>query len=155
LLHLFAKRLRQIPLDWRYQASPQILPGPLLVDFLEQLLALRAAVRLTMTGGVCRGISPNALVHWFFSIRGREVNFKLMDLIPLGVGASALRYGQKLLQASAWGHRLRCVHDAIIPSFSRGPVCDAERATVTCVGRAPDAIALRPASRDAFSSYRQ
>jgi len=122
------------------------------VNFLERLLALRAAMGLGMTGRWCRGITPNALVRWLLSIGGREVNFKLIDLIPLGVSAPALRYGQKLLQASAWGHRLRCVHGAIIPSFSRGLICNAERATLTCVGRAPGALRLAP--RDAFSSSR-
>jgi uncharacterized protein (DUF779 family) len=104
----------------RYNASPQILPGPpLVVDFLERLLALRAAVGLRMTGGGCRGVSPSALVQRLLLIGGRELNFKLMDLIPLGVSSPALRYRQKLVQASAGGHRLWCVHGGIIPSFDK------------------------------------
>jgi hypothetical protein len=110
-----SKRLRQILLYRRYHASPQILPGSLLVAFLEWLLALRAAMGLSMTGGGCRGTSPNALVLGLLLVGGREADFKLMDLVPLGVSSPALRYGQELLQASAWGHRLGCVHGAHYP----------------------------------------
>jgi hypothetical protein len=74
---------------------------------MERLLAPRAAVGLRMTGGGCRSVSPSALVERLLSIGGRELNFKLMDLIPLGVSSLALRYRQKLLQASAGGHSLR------------------------------------------------
>ena len=106
----------------RYPASPQILPGPfLVVHFLERLPSLRAAVGPRMTGGGCRGVSPSALVQRLLPIAGRELNFKLMDFIPLGVSSPALRYRQKLLQASAGGHRLWCVHGAIIPSISALP----------------------------------
>ena len=82
--------------------------------FVEPPLALRAAMRLRVTGGRCAGILPNALVLWLLFIGGREVDFELMNLIPLGVGSPALRYRQKLLQASAWGHRLWFVHGGII-----------------------------------------
>lgn len=110
---------RRIPLHSLYDASAQILPRPLLVvDFLEGLLALRAAVGITMTGGGCRGVSPSALVQRLLSIGGRELNFKLMDLVPLGVSSPTLRYHKKLLQPSAGGHRFWCVHGGIIPSFA-------------------------------------
>ena len=68
-----------------------------------------------MTGAGCNGISSSALVQRLLSICGRELDLKFMDLVPLGVGSPALRYGEKLLQASAGGHRLRCVHGGIIP----------------------------------------
>ena len=83
-------------------ASRQILLGPpLVVDFLERLLTLRAGAGPRMTGGDCRGVSPSALLQRLFSIGRGELNLKLMDLLPLGVRSPALRYGQKLLQAAA------------------------------------------------------
>ena len=69
-----------------------------------------------LTRGRSRRVSPSVLVQWLLSIGGRELNFKVMDLIPLGVSSPALRYREKLLQASAGGHRLWCVHGGIIPS---------------------------------------
>jgi hypothetical protein len=63
------------------------------MDFLERLLARRAAMWLGTTSGV---ISPNPLVRWLLSIGGREIDFKLMDLIPLGVSSPALRNREKL-----------------------------------------------------------
>ena len=80
---------------------------------------MRAAVGSMMAGGGCRGVSPSALVQRLRSIGGRKRNFKLMDLVPLGVGSPTLRYRQKLLQASAGGSRLGCVHGGIIPSFDK------------------------------------
>src|SRR4030095_1149915 len=77
----------------------------------------RAAMGPRMTGGSCRSVSPSALVQRLLSIGGRELNFKLMNLIPLGVSSPALRYREKLLQASAGGHRLWFGHGGIIPSF--------------------------------------
>ncbi len=72
-----------------------------------------------MNGGGYSGVSPSALLRSRLAIGGRELDFKLMDLFPLGVSALALRYRQKLLQASAGGHRLGCMHSGIIPSFGR------------------------------------
>jgi hypothetical protein len=80
-----------------------------------------------MTGRGCRNISPNALVQRVLSIGGREVDFKVMDLIPLGVSSPAFRYRQKLLQASAWGFRLWCVHGCIISSFDKRSPANTER----------------------------
>jgi hypothetical protein len=103
-----------------YDASPQILPGPpLVVDFLERLFSLRTAMGPRMTGGGCRSVSASALVQRLRSIGGRELNFKLMNLIPLGVSSPALRYREKLLQARAGGRRLWCGHGGIIPSFGK------------------------------------
>jgi hypothetical protein len=50
-----------------------------------------------VTGGIGRGVSPSVLLQMLCPIGGGELNFKLMDLIPLGVSALALRYRQKLL----------------------------------------------------------
>ena len=113
------QRLTQIPLHSRYHASPQILPGPPPIgDFLEPLLALRA-MGLRMTGGGCRSVSPSALIQRLLSIGRRELNFKRMNLIPLGVSSLGLPYRQKLLQATLGGNRLWCSHGDIIPSLER------------------------------------
>ena len=85
------------------------------MGFRERLLAPRAAAGLRMTGGGCSGVSRSALLQRLLSIGGRELNFKLMDLIPLGVSSLALRYRQKLLQATVGGNRLWCIHGDIIP----------------------------------------
>lgn len=117
-LDISGNGLRRLRLHSRYQASPHILAGPLLVvDFLE-CLAMRAAVGLRLTGGGCRGVSPSALAQRLLSIGGREGDFELMDFVPLGVSSPALWYCQKLLQASAGG-RLWSVHGGIIPSFDK------------------------------------
>ena len=100
-------------------ASRQILLGSPLVDFLERPLALRAAAGFRTAGGGYRDISPSALLRSLLAIGGRELDFKLMDLIPLGISSSTLRYRQKLLQASAGRHRLWCMHGDIISSFGR------------------------------------
>jgi hypothetical protein len=73
-----------------------------------------------MTGGGCKGVLPSALLQSLLSIGGRKLDFKLMDLIPLGISSLALRYRQKLLQATVGGNRLWCIHGNIIPSFDRG-----------------------------------
>ena len=84
------------------QPSPQILFGaPLMVDLLERLLSLRIALRLTMGGGRYRVVASGALLQRLFAIGCRELNFKLMDLIPLRIRTLALRYREKLLQAAA------------------------------------------------------
>ena len=58
-----------------------------------------------MTDGGCNAVSLSALLQRLLSIGGRELDFKLMDLIPLGVSPLALWYGQKLLQAAVGGAR--------------------------------------------------
>jgi hypothetical protein len=89
------------------------------VGFLERLLVLRTAAGPRLTGGGYRDVSPSALRRSRFAIAGRELDFKLMDLIPLGVSSLTLRYRQKFLQASAGRQRLWCIHDDIISSFGR------------------------------------
>src|SRR5215831_14511545 len=125
-------------------ASRQVLLGAPLVEFRERLSALHAAAGPRMTGDCCSGVSPSALVQRLLSIGGRELNFKLMDLIPLGVSSLALRYRQKLLQASAGGHRLWCIHGAIISSLDksfarRNPTAELarDRPLTHCVGGRP------------------
>jgi hypothetical protein len=86
---------------------------------LERLLALCAATGPGLTGGGCRGVSPNALLRRLLPICRGELNFQRMDLVPLGIGALTLRYRQKVLQAATGGHRLWCIHGGIIPSFGR------------------------------------
>ncbi len=72
-----------------------------------------------LTGGSCRSVPRSALVQGLLPIGGGELNFKLMDLIPLGVSALTLRYCQKFLQATAGRHLLWRIHAHIIPSFGR------------------------------------
>jgi hypothetical protein len=101
-----------------YHASRQIRLGSPLVGFRERLLALHATTGLGMTRGSCKGVSPSALLQRLLSIGGRELNFQLMDLIPLGVSSPGLRYRQKFLQATMGGNRLGCIHGDIIPPFA-------------------------------------
>jgi hypothetical protein len=105
------------------------------VGFLKRLLALRAAAGPGLTGGGCRGVSPSALLLRLLPIGGGELDFKRMDLIPLGVSALALRYRQKLLQAIVGRHRLWCIHGDIIPSFGMGVPAGRE-----AVGRPPSIV---------------
>ena len=114
-------------------ASRQILLGSPLGEFLERLLTLRAAAGLRMTGGGYRGVSPSALLRSLLAIGGRELDFKLMDLIPLGISSPTLRYRQKLLQATAGRHRLWCRHDDIISSFDRCSPAGREAAGPTLI----------------------
>ena len=117
------------------RASRQILLGSPLGKFLERLLTLRAAAGLRMTGGGYRGVSPSALLRSLLAIGGRELDFKLMDLIPLGISSPTLRYRQKLLQATAGRHWLWWMHGDIISSFGR-----CSRAGREVAGRATSVI---------------
>jgi hypothetical protein len=100
-------------------ASRRILLGSPLVEFLERRLTLRTPAGLRMTSGRYGGVSPSALRRNLLAIGGRELDFKLMDLIPLDISALILRYRQKRFQTTAGGHRLSCIHGDIIPSFGR------------------------------------
>ena len=63
------------------------------------------------------GVIPwNALLRRYFSVGGRERNFKLVDLIPLSIGSLSFRNRQKRLQALAWGNRLWFIH-VLLPLF--------------------------------------
>jgi len=105
--------------DYDDHPSRRFLFGSPLVGLLERLLVPRVATGPGLTAGSCRGVPRSALVQGLLPICGGELNFKLMDLIPLGVSALALRYRQQLLQATAGGHLLWCIHADIIPSFGR------------------------------------
>jgi len=113
-------------------ASRRILLGSSLVEFLERLSTLRAAAGLRMNGGGYSGVSPSALLRSRLAIGGRELDFKLMDLIPLGISSLTLRYRQKLLQASAGGHRLWCMHGRIIPLLDKSRLTDHRRLLNHC-----------------------
>jgi hypothetical protein len=86
---------------------------------LARLLALRAPAWIGTTGGY-RGAPPSAGLRCALSIAGSELDFKVVDLIPLGVGSLAFRYSKKLLQAITGKSRLRCIHVGIISSFDTG-----------------------------------
>ena len=67
-----------------------------------------------MTRGV-GDVPPGALVRSLLPIARSELDFKLIDLVPLGLGSLPLRYREQFLQALARGNGLlRCVHGAII-----------------------------------------
>ena len=114
-------------------ASRQILLGSPLGEFLERLLTLRAAAGLRTTGGGYRGVSPSALLRSLLTVGGRELDFKLMDLIPLGISSLTLRYRQEFLQTTTGRHRLWCVHGDIISSFDRCSSAGREAAGPTSI----------------------
>jgi hypothetical protein len=62
-------------------------------------------------------VPPNVLIRSPLSIAGCQHDLELIDLVPLGVGPLSLWNGQKSLQASTGGRRLRFVHGRIISSF--------------------------------------
>jgi len=47
--------------------------------------------------GVVRGVPPGALLRIVRSITRSELDFKLVELVPLSVGALSLWYGEQLL----------------------------------------------------------
>jgi hypothetical protein len=85
------------------------------VEFPEGLLAWCAATGLGMIPGV-GSVPPHALLRSLLSIARSELDFKLVDLIPLGFASLPFRYREELLQALTRGNRLRCIHGGI---FSR------------------------------------
>src|SRR5439155_8904376 len=62
-------------------------------------------------------VPPGALLRIVRSIARSELDFKLVELVPLSVGTLPLRYREQLLQALAGGNRLGPVHGGIIPSL--------------------------------------
>ena len=54
----------------------------------------------------------SAPLRGVFSIPGSQFDFKVINLVPLGVGSFAIRYLKKLLQALTGRNRLRCIHEA-------------------------------------------
>jgi hypothetical protein len=63
---------------------------------------------------VVRGDPPAALLRSVLPIARSELDFKLVDLVPLGFGSLPLRYGEKLLQALSGRNRLRRIDGGII-----------------------------------------
>src|SRR5256885_4137527 len=71
--------------------------------------------------GIVGSVPPGALVRIILPIARRELDFKLVELVPLSVGALPLRYREQLLKALAGGNRLGLVHGGIIPSLRKTP----------------------------------
>ena len=60
-------------------------------------------------------VPPGALLRSLLPIARGELDFKLIDLVPLGFGSLPLRYREQLLQALTRGNGLlRGVHGGII-----------------------------------------
>jgi hypothetical protein len=83
--------------------------GSPLVELPEGLPARCAAAGPGMARGH-RGISPRALLRSLRSIARSELDFKLVDLVPLGFASLSLGNREKLLQALTRGNRLRFIH---------------------------------------------
>ena len=64
----------------------------------------------------CRGgVPPSAVLRCLLSIARSELDFKLIELIPLGFGSLPLRYREQFLQALTRGNGLlRGIHGGII-----------------------------------------
>lgn len=63
------------------------------------------------------GILLSGLLPGIEAIAGGQLDLEVVQFIPLGVGALAVRDGLQFLQAAARGCRLRCIHGDIIPLF--------------------------------------
>ncbi|OJW52033.1 MAG: hypothetical protein BGO63_19325 [Candidatus Accumulibacter sp. 66-26] len=62
------------------------------------------------------------------AIAGSQLDLEIVQLIPLGVGALAVRDRLQFLQATARGCGLRCIHPRIIPLFGKPcPTLSGER----------------------------
>jgi hypothetical protein len=59
-------------------------------------------------------VPPGALLWSLLSIARGELDFKLIDLVPLSFGSLPLRYREQLLQALTGGNWLRGIHGGII-----------------------------------------
>src|SRR5260221_14473397 len=59
------------------------------------ILAVWAAAGPGIAGGGL-GVPPGALLRSFLSIARGELDFKLVDLVPLGLGSLPLRYSDQL-----------------------------------------------------------
>jgi hypothetical protein len=114
-----------------------------MVGFLERFPARCTPMGPGMTRGGCSRFPASALVRRLLSVGRGELDFKLMDLVPLGVGSPALRYREKLLQASPRRLRLWSVHGGIIPLFDTCGRVGA-RAGRPCRGRRPSGRARAP-----------
>src|SRR6267378_5090834 len=103
----------------RGTGRPISAPAPGLLAEPASILAVWAAAGPGIAGVV--GRVPPALVRSVLSIARSELDFELVQLVPLGVGALPLRYREQLLKALAGGNRLGPVHGGIIPSLRKTP----------------------------------
>jgi len=93
---------------WRRSAR-----APGFIAEFELPPALRAATGLGLTRGV-GDIPPRALLlRSLRPIARSELDFKLVELIPLRFGPPRLRYREELLQALTRGSRLRRIHGGV------------------------------------------
>src|SRR6185295_18004590 len=68
-----------------------------------------------------RRVPPGALIRSVLPIARSELDFKLVELVPLSVGTLPFWYREQLLKALARGNRLGPVHGGIIPSLRKMP----------------------------------
>src|SRR6266480_3992615 len=108
---------RQLPVLGSRPATSAPAPG--LLAEPASILAVWTAAGPWIAGVV--GRVPPALVRSVLSIARSELDFELVELVPLSVGALPLRYREQLLKALAGGNRLGPVHGGIIPSLRKTP----------------------------------
>src|SRR5437867_6244530 len=90
-------------------------PAPGFIAEPAALLAVRVAAGPGMTRGI-GDVPAGALLRCLLSIARSELDFKLIELVPLGFGSLPLRYREQLLQALTGGNGLlRGIHGGIIP----------------------------------------
>jgi hypothetical protein len=93
-------------------------PAPGLFAEPASILAVLAAAGPGIAGGG-RGVPPGAVLRILLAITRSELDFKLVELVPLSVGTLPLRYREQLLKALPGGNRLGPVHGGIIPSLPK------------------------------------
>jgi hypothetical protein len=96
------------------------------------ILAVWTAAPGPGIAGVGRGVPTGALLRSVLSIARGELDFKLIDLVPLGLGSLPLGYREQLLQALAGGNGLlRRVHGGIIADVPELRVVAAAKSMAT------------------------
>jgi hypothetical protein len=94
-----------------------------LVKFPGGPFPLLAAARSVTSGLVagCRRLTlpPYVRVRGVLPVGRRQLDFELVDFIPLFVGSLALRYREEFLQTAAGREGFRCIHGSILASFQR------------------------------------
>ena len=89
------------------------------MELLERLSDLRARARFGRTAGhgtVARG----GVSRSFLTVARGQLNFKFIELFPLGFRSLFLGYREKGSQALARGRPLRFIHGEIVPLFPEG-----------------------------------
>ena len=94
--------------------APGLLAEP--ASILPVLTTARPGI-----AGVVRRVPPGAVLRILLTIARGELDFKLIELVPLSIGALPLWYREQLLEALAGGNRLGPVHGDIIPSLRKMP----------------------------------